>query len=52
MEFLYRKSFCCVYSSLKLLWFLNFSEPIGQACYVNSCILDLDVLHTQTDKGG
>jgi len=52
MEFFFRKSFCCVYSSLKLLWFLNVLETIGQAYYVNSYMLGLDVLHTQTDKGG
>jgi len=52
VEFFFRKNFCCDYSFLKLLWFLNFLEPIGQEYYVNSCILGLDVLHTQIDKVG
>jgi len=52
MEFFFRKNLRCDYNYLNLLWFLNFLEPIGQAYYANSCILSLDVLHTQAEKSG
>jgi hypothetical protein len=43
------KAVVMVYSSLKLLWFLNFLKPVEQAHYVNSCVFGLDIFHTEAD---